>query len=135
MKVPAIALVVVGLCFPALAADKAHWSKLAQAISTEVTKAEKLALDGKPDEAKKAVTQAYFGLFESEKMEAALRKEAGSKPAYEREKQFGDLRKLINAGQPADIKQMATALRDGLAADGALLDKAGIAPEVFKVNE
>jgi hypothetical protein len=119
----------------AFAADQSHWTGIARTIAAEIAKAETLALSGKTAEAKKLVTQAYFGLFESEKMEAAMRKELGSKSAYEREKQFGDLRKLIGAGAAADIQGLSAALRTGLAEDGAALDRAGIPPEVFQVNQ
>lgn len=132
-RLPLLAVALLMAALPAWAGD--HWSKLANSISSQISTAESLALAGKPDEAKKAVTQAYFGLFESEKMEAALRKEVGAKPAFEREKQFGDLRKLVAKGRPEDIKALAAALRAGLAEDAALLDKAGIPADVFAVNQ
>ena len=118
---------------PAQAGD--HWSGIADAISGQIAKAEALALDGKADEAKTAVTEAYFGLFETGKMEAALRKEVGSKHAYAREKQFGDLRKLVTRGSPAEIRELAAALRAGLAEDGKALDAANVSPDVFAVNQ
>jgi len=123
------------LALPLAAAETGHWSRMAAAISGEIAKAEALALAGKPDEAKKTVTQAYFGLFESEKMEAALRKDIGSKHAFGREKQFGDLRKLVAKGPPDEIRQLSAALRSGLAEDGKALDTAGVSPDVFAVNQ
>jgi len=133
IRLVAFAVSLMLLAAPAQAGD--HWSTLAASISAEIAKAEALAVGGNADEAKKVVTQAYFGLFESEKMEAALRKEIGAKPAYEREKQFGDLRKLVTRGTPDEIKALAAALRAGLAADGKALDAAGISPDVFTVNQ
>ncbi|ALJ39440.1 MULTISPECIES: hypothetical protein [Azospirillum] len=118
---------------PAHAGD--HWSQLASAISAEIARAEALARDGKPDEARKTVTEAYFGLFESEKMEAALRKEVGSKHAFDREKQFGDLRKLIAKGTLGGIRDLAAALQSGLAEDGKALDAANVPAHVFAVNQ
>lgn len=117
------------------AADNDYWSRMAVTISAEIAKAEALALDGKPAEAKKAVVHAYFGLFESEKMEAGLRKQLGAKHAFAREKQFGDLRKLVAKGNPDEIRALSAALRAGLADDGAALDKAGVPPEVYAVNQ
>lgn len=133
IRLVVIALSILLVSAPAYAGD--HWSRLSAAISAEIAKAEALALDGKPDEAKKAVTQAYFGLFESEKMEAALRKEIGSKQAFEREKQFGDLRKIIGKGAPDEIRNLAAALRSGLTADGKALDASNVSPDVFAVNQ
>jgi fumarate hydratase class II/high-affinity iron transporter len=131
-------VVVIAFAFaaPAIAAEDGYWSKLAARIAAEITKAEALALAGKADEAKKAVTQIYFGLFESEKMEAALRKEVGSKHAFEREKQFGEMRKLAGKGAPAEeIRRLSAALRAGLAEDGRTLDAAKVSPDVFAVNQ
>ncbi|HSV28928.1 MAG TPA: hypothetical protein VLL76_05200, partial [Candidatus Omnitrophota bacterium] len=106
----------------ARAAESAHWAKVAADIGAVIAQAEAQAVAGNPDEAKKTVTQAYFGVFESSKMEAAIRKEIGAKPAYEREKLFADLRKAITKGDSAVIRQIAAALRTGLAEDGKALD-------------
>lgn len=122
-----------------LAAAPAHaagyWSDLAARIAAEVSKAEAHALAGRADEAKKAVTIAYFGLFESEKMEAALRKEIGARHAAQREKLFGDLRKLATRGTPDEIRAAAADLRAGLADDAAALDRAKVPADVFAVNQ
>lgn len=126
---------LLSLAMPLAANAQDHWSRMATAISAEIARAEALALDGRADEARKVVTQAYFGLFESEKMEAAMRKEIGTRQAYDREKQFGDLRKLVVKGSPDEIRGLSTALRAGLAEDGKALDKAGVPPEVFAVNQ
>lgn len=127
----ALALLIAS---PALAAGD-HWTRLADGIVADIARVEQLALAGQADEAKKALTQAYFGQFESGKMEAALRKEVGSKHAFEREKLFGDLRKAINKGAPDEVKALAGALKSGLKADGQALDKAGVSPDVFQVNQ
>lgn len=127
--------VLLSLSAPLAAAEKDYWSRMAGVISIEITKAEALALGSRPDEAKAAVVKAYFGLFESEKMEAALRKQLGAKHAIAREKQFGDLRKLVAKGTPDEIRTLSAALRAGLAEDGIALDKAGMPPEVYAVNQ
>jgi hypothetical protein len=129
------AAVLLALAAPLAAAEPGHWTRLGAAIAAEVAKAEALALDGRGDEARKTVTGAYFGLFESEKMEAALRKEIGARHAFDREKQFGDLRKLVAKGSPAEIRRLAADLRSGLAEDGRALDRAGVSPDVFAVNQ
>ncbi|MEW5726501.1 MAG: hypothetical protein AB1918_01610 [Pseudomonadota bacterium] len=131
-----LATLAVLLALAALPAHAAgYWSELAARISAEVAKAEEHALAGRVDDAKKAVTAAYFGLFESEKMEAAIRTEIGAKHAAQREKLFGDLRKLAARGTPEEIRAATAQLRAGLAEDAAALDKAGIPADVFAVNQ
>lgn len=129
-----LVVAALGLAAPAFA-QQAYWGTVADRIAAEIAKAEGLALAGSQDEAKKAVTHAYFGHFETSKMEAALRKEIGSKHAYFREKQFGDLRKLFGKATPDEVKALSAALRAGLTEDGKVLDKAGISPDVFAVNQ
>lgn len=131
-----LAFLAVLLALATLPAHAAgYWSELAARISAEVAKAEQHALAGRVDDAKKAITAAYFGLFESEKMEAAIRKEIGAKHAAQREKLFGDLRKLAARGTPEEIRATTAELRAGLAEDAAALDKAGIPADVFAVNQ
>jgi high-affinity iron transporter len=131
----AMLAVMLAVAGSALAADQTHWSRLAAAIAAEIAEAEAKALAGQADESKKAVTAAYFGGFETSKMEAALRKELGAKYAFAREKQFGDLRKLVSKGAPDEIRLLAAALRAGLLEDGKALDAARISPDVFAVNQ
>lgn len=128
----ALLVVVAG---PAGAADPSHWSRVAADIAADIAKAEALALAGQADEAKKALTLAYFGGFETSKMEAALRKEIGARHAFVREKQIGDLRKLVGKGSADEVRQLSAALRAGLAEDGKALDAAKIDPDVFAVNQ
>lgn len=135
MRLLAMLAVLLAVTGPARAAGQTHWSQVAASIAADIAKAEALALAGQTDDAKKAVTAAYFGGFETSKMEAALRKEIGSKHAFAREKQFGDLRKLVAKGSPDEIKLLAAELRSGLAEDGKALDAAKVSPDVFAVNQ
>ena len=121
---------------PIHAADPTHWSRLAASIAAEIARAEGLALAGNIDAAKKTITNTYFDLFETGKLEAALRKEIGVKHARDREKQFGDLRKLVVKGDtPDEVRRLAAALRAGLLEDGKALDAAKVSPDVFAVNQ
>lgn len=134
-RVLAMLALLLAVAGPARAAEQVHWSRVAAEISAEIVKAEEQALAGQSAEAKKTVTVAYFGGFETSKMEAALRKEIGAKHAFAREKQFGELRKLVAGGSPGEIKQLAAELRAGLAEDGKVLDAAKVSPDVFAVNQ
>ena len=100
-----------------------------------IDNAESLYQEGKPTEAGQAVTQAYFGVFEDRKMEAAMRIELGARYTYQVEKQFGALRKAIR--QEADretIQQLAQAIRESVVNDARALDQANIPLEVFVVK-
>lgn len=127
--------VLLALALPGAAAEPDHWARIASAVAAEIAKAEAMAVEGHAEEAKKALTRAYFGLFEDEKMEAALRKTFGFKHAYRREQEFGNLRKLIGKNEPVEIRRLSLALRNALADDGRALDKAGVSPDVFEVNQ
>ena len=112
-----------------------HWQEIAKRIDEQVTQAETLYRQGKPQEARSTVVKAYFAEFEDSKMEAAMRMEIGAKHTWKVEKLFGRMRKAIkqNAAQE-DIAALAEEIRSAIRRDAALLDKAGITPEVFEVN-
>jgi len=119
----------------ACAAEAASWSQVAGEIVDHIEIAESLYQEGKPTEAGQAVIQAYFGVFEDKKMEAAMRIELGAKHTYQVEKQFGTLRKAIRreAGRET-IQQLAQGIRESVVRDARVLDQANIPMEVFKVK-
>jgi len=117
-------------------ADDSYWSGIAGKIVGHVDRAESLYADGDPKGARRAVIEAYFGVFEETKMEAAMRIELGAKHTYQVERLFGALRKAIKKGVgQVELAENATALREAIVRDALLLDSAGITPEVFRVNE
>jgi len=108
---------------------------VAEEIVAQITKAESLYQEGKPADAGHAVTQAYFGVFEDRKMEAAMRTELGAKHTYQVEQQFGALRKAIR--RQADkqvVQELAQDIRESVVRDARALDQANIPMEVFEVN-
>ena len=117
------------------ATEAASWSQVAGEIVAHIDNAESLYREGKPAEAGQAVTQAYFGVFEDKKMEAAMRIELGAKHTYQVEKQFGALRKAIRreAGRET-IQQLAQGIRESVVNDARTLDQANIPMEVFEVK-
>ena len=122
-------------CGNALAAETTNWSQVAEVIVTHITTAETLYQGGKAAEAGRSVVQAYFGVFEDRKMEAAMRTELGAKHTYQVEQQFGALRKAIR--QQADmetIQTLAQGIRESVVRDARALDEANIPMEVFEVN-
>ena len=117
-------------------AEGGYWQGVADEIAVVLNDAEKIYAQGDAKRAKKAVQHAYFGLFESSKMEAALRKEIGAKPTYLVERKFGDMRKaIVEKTTVEDLHALAEDLRGALSRDAIRLDKAGIAKDVFTVNQ
>ena len=105
-------------------AGQGHWSGVAEEVAAEVDRAEALARDGKPDDAKEAAINAYFGVFEEKKMEIAERQSLGASHVAEVEALFNDLRKA--SGKTRDVKSIADALRKALRADGKAMDQAKV---------
>lgn len=119
----------------ACAGETASWSQIAWEIVAHIDDAESLYQEGKPTEASQAVNQAYFGVFEDKKMEAAMRIELGAKHTYQVEKQFGALRKAIRRKVDREtIQQLAEGIRRSIVNDARALDQANIPLTVFEVK-
>jgi high-affinity iron transporter len=81
--------------------------------------------DGDPIKAKEFVNEAYFGPFESEKMEQAIRINISAKRAAEIEFQFNAIKKKINTGDDIkNIQQEVDQLMKMLNSDANVLLKA-----------
>jgi hypothetical protein len=118
------------------AAETSAWSQVAEEIAAHINLAESLYQEGKPKEAGHAVTQAYFGVFEDRKMEAAMRIELGASHTYQVEQQFGALRKAIRAqADERTVQGLAQGIRESVTRDARALDQANIPMEVFEVNK
>lgn len=112
------------------------WRPLAEEIVLIINEAETSYRAGDAKAARRAVVKAYFGVFESRKMEAAMRVTLGAKHTYLVEKRFGELRKAIKNGESADrIASIAEGIRIAVRRDAKALDKAGVPAEVFAVNK
>jgi len=128
-------VMAVVLSLPANA-SKDYWSDIANNIIRHVNDAQSFYANGDSKAAKRAIIQAYFGEFEDKKMEAAMRMELGAKHTYQVERLFSGMRKAINKGaEKISVTEAAIVIRKVITRDARLLDKAGIAPEVFKVNQ
>lgn len=116
--------------------DTPVWRPLADEIVRIIDAAENHYQAGDKKAAKRAVIEAYFGVFESQKMEAAMRTTIGAKHTYLVEKEFGNLRKAIKKQQDLKIIQnIADKIRTAVVRDAAVLDKAGIPARVYDVNQ
>ena len=120
----------------ATAAEPGPWQHTAAQLHGALTAAGEAYARGDATQAKKAVLQAYFGIFETSKMEAAMRTTMGTRHTYQVESQFGQLRTAIKNGEPQQaVNTRIATLSAALAADGAALDKAQVPAHVFEVNQ
>ena len=138
MKRIAFLFFAVLLFAPATSAQagETYWTGVAGQVNEALDQAEALYRKGDAKAATKAVLHAYFGVFESTKMEAAMRTEVGAKHTFKVERRFGGIRKAIKKGQtPDEVKALTEELKGLLLADGGKLDAAGISKDVFRVNQ
>jgi len=136
MRVRSGLLCLLVCCGYATAAGPSTWSQVAEEIAAQLGLAETLYQEGKPTEAGHAVIQAYFGIFEERKMEAAMRSELGATHTYQVEQQFGALRKAIRTrADRQTVQELAQGIREAVASDARALDRAKIPMEVFEVDQ
>ena len=117
-------------------AEPDTWSRVAGEIVTHINMAESMYREGKPTEAGHEVIEAYFGVFEDRKMEAAMRIELGAKHTYEVEQQFGALRKAIRSGADQQtVESLARGIRAAVVHDARALDEAAVPMDVFGTGQ
>lgn len=120
----------------AAVAGEGSWGAVAEQVVDRLEQAADQYGQGDAKSARRAVMQAYFGVFETEKMEAAMRTHLGAQYTYMVERRFGKIRKAIKggAGQSAVDEQVAELAR-ALRQDARKLDEKGVSREVFRVNQ
>lgn len=108
------------------------WADMAEEVVVRIDEAESLYLSGDAKGAGRSVVEAYFGIFEDKKMEAAIRTTLGSKHAWKVERLFGKMRKLIKKGASAEeLKAAAVKVREAVRRDSLVLDEKEIPLAVF----
>ncbi|HJV45092.1 MAG TPA: FTR1 family protein [Bacillota bacterium] len=116
-------LFVLMICFltSSVSADES-WSRVASQIDSLFQKAVGAYEKGNKEGAKEFLNQAYFGPFESERMEQAIRLNISAKRAAEIEFEFSSLKKKIAKGEdPADIRQAVAGLSQMIKQDAKTL--------------
>ena len=78
------------------------WLTIVEEIKKNLDKLPSAYKEGKYDEAKSYITDAYFGVFEDKKFEQEIRVNISAKRAFEIESMFGDIRKAINRKSTLD---------------------------------
>ena len=128
----AVALVVgVLTALPGARAAGFSWQGVADAVGQKLEAAISEYRNGDEKEAKRALTEAYFGVFEGRKFEAAMRKTLGQTHAFEVERKFGNLRRLIGKKPVGDLEAAVADLMQRLRADATTLDEKGVPEEVY----
>ena len=128
-------IVLLVTASPSMGSDLVTWRDVALQVNAELARAETLFFRGDKAGAKKAVMEAYFGVSETEKMEAAMRTELGAKYTYRVERRFGAIRKAIKKDDGDAVRKISRSLRKTLEEDAAKLEAASIPRQVFKVNQ
>ena len=119
-----------------LKAQQTYWQGVAVEVISDLNDAQSEYLDGDVAAAQSSLISSYFGHFEGQKMEAAMRMELGAKHTYSVERMFGQLRKQLKLEDNVlAIKVLVASMAGALTADAILLDDAGITAEVFRVNQ
>src|SRR5680860_764422 len=128
---------VLLVCMPGLAqAAEEDWLSVAELVNQKLDSALTHYQAGDEQTARRDIIQAYFGPFEGEKMEAAIRSQLGVEPAFMLERQFSSLRKAIKAGKPvATVQKGVEELNQALNEHALLLNEAGVPRSVFQVNQ
>lgn len=116
------------------AGDNGYWQGVAAELTSLFDLTAEVAQNGDAKAAKRHLTEAYFGVFEGRKMEAAIRKTFGKDRAYEIERGFADARRLIKTGSGADIRAAFDALAKMIVQDGAVLDAKQVSKDVYDVR-
>lgn len=106
---------------PAVAAET--WTQVANEVKSHLEEAIDAYRGGKPAEAKKHIDAGYFGPFESDGMEAAIRDYISSARAFEIEQEFKQMKMAVAASKsPAEVEQLGEKIAAMLEQDAAALD-------------
>lgn len=93
------------------------WLKVVWEIQEKLDGVKISYKEGKLEEAKSHITDAYFGVFEEKRMEEVIRINISAKKAYELERLFGNIKKGIAKNLPLKdvsriIEELITQLKD-----------------------
>ncbi len=128
-------LLAMSAAWVAQAADE-DWMLVADQVIEQLDAALTSYQAGDAKTARREVIQAYFGPFEGEKMEAAIRSHLGIEPAFLLERQFGAIRKDIKSGAPEkEVALAVNELKQALKDHAEQLNEAGVPRSVYEVNQ
>lgn len=121
-----IVLVFLFLAFSSVSAAEKGWPDVVNEIEGMLNAGRDAYADGRRDDAKVLISDAYFTAFEGEGMETAVRIYISSGRVYELESIFGDIRRAVNTEAPlSDVNGKIGLLVKALAEDAKRLPERG----------
>lgn len=112
------------LFLPAIPADAAQtWQQIHDRIGVQMDQVYEIYKTGNAEGAKDAVNDIYYGIYEKDGLESAVRSGISSKSANLTEYQFYTLKKVIRAGAPqAEVEAEGAKLLDMIQAEVTTLE-------------
>ena len=128
MKKVLVFLATLLLFLPAIPADAAQtWQQIHDRIGVQMDQVYEIYKTGNAEGAKDAVNDIYYGIYEKDGLESAVRSGISSKSANLTEYQFYTLKKVIRAGAPqAEVEAEGAKLLDMIQAEVTTLETKGV---------
>lgn len=128
MKKVLVFLAALLLFLPAIPADAAQtWQQIHDRIGVQMDQVYEIYKTGNAEGAKDAVNDIYYGIYEKDGLESAVRSGISSKSANLTEYQFYALKKVIRAGAPqAEVEAEGAKLLDMIQAEVTTLETKGV---------
>ena len=128
MKKVLVFLAALLLFLPAIPADAAQtWQQIPDRIGVQMAQVYEIYKTGNAAGAKDAVNDIYYGIYEKDGLESAVRSGISSKSANLTEYQFYTLKKAIRAGAPqAGVEAEGAKLLDMIQAEVTTLETKGV---------
>ena len=128
MKKVLVFLAALLLFLPAIPADAAQtWQQIHDRIGVQMDQVYEIYKTGNAEGAKDAVNDIYYGIYEKDGLESAVRSGISSKSANLTEYQFYTLKKVIRAGAPqAEVEAEGDKLLDMIQAEVTTLETKGV---------
>ncbi|EHG23485.1 FTR1 family iron permease [Selenomonas noxia] len=128
MKKVLVFLAALLLFLPAIPADAAQtWQQIHDRIGVQMDQVYEIYKTGNAEGAKDAVNDIYYGIYEKDGLESAVRSGISSKSANLTEYQFYTLKKAIRAGAPqAEVEAEGAKLLDMIQAEVTTLETKGV---------
>ena len=128
MKKVLVFLATLLLFLPVIPADAAQtWQQIHDRIGVQMDQVYEIYKTGNAEGAKDAVNDIYYGIYEKDGLESAVRSGISSKSANLTEYQFYTLKKAIRAGAPqAEVEAEGAKLLDMIQAEVTTLETKGV---------
>ena len=121
-------LLVLSATVVSAGAQTSPWPNIARQVSELLERAAKAYEAKDTEKARDLVSEAYFGPFEEQGMEVAIRREISARRARELEKMFNEIRQAMGSGEGAGrVRERIRALEQALDEDARELVRLGVA--------